>query len=360
MGWRKSTAFNLKERGDPACGMVVSRKEWLYDRFSLFAALLLIAIGLAYFSPANAAGQGGIMTQTDKTLWQVIEALIQQIPFTRQKVETALAIQFPDANKDTNFDIFENQGTPLLLADGVVISDVDLWIKRIVRHPGSLTLKIGGACVTKDQLKTHYDQLKITSYPTGVSLEEATMYTQDMPWGRLSFGFKEQNPDCLAVIHFVPRDDIVKDIVTQTDRTLWQVIDALIQQIPFTRKKVETVLAIQLIDTQQTVNPFFDFYESPAVIHLAEGVVISEVDLRIKREGPHPGILHLEIGGICITIDQLEARYGTLKIISTPTGHSLEESFTYAPDLPWGKLYFGFKERNPDCLSGVGFAPKKD
>jgi len=164
----------------------------------------------------------------------------------------------------------------------------------------------------------------------------------------------------LSPAEFLVADQIIMSlkVMNQLDKTLWQIIDALIQQIPFSKQKVEAVLAVQLI-AAKNANEYYDFFRSPP-IHLAEGVVISDVDLRIRREGKDLGFLVLGIGGVCITEDQLKTHYSPLKIIGTPHGHSLEEATTFSPDLPWGKLFFGFKERNPDCLATVGFDPKED
>jgi hypothetical protein len=149
-----------------------------------------------------------------------------------------------------------------------------------------------------------------------------------------------------------------KDTMAQTSMTLWQAIDALAQQIPFSKEKVEKVLSTQLFE-RASANEYFHFYKSPS-ISLAEGVVIFEIDLRIKKEGGHPGFLGAEIIGTCITLDQIRARYDQLKVVGHPRGKSLDEKTVYSQVMPWGNLSFGFRERNPDCLASVGFGPKKD
>lgn len=139
--------------------------------------------------------------------------------------------------------------------------------------------------------------------------------------------------------------------------TWWQAVDALVKQIPFSKKKVETLLKTSLSETDNTGNDVFQFYESPPVT-LKDGVVIRNVDLRIKRAGPHPGFMVLEIEGQCVTLDQIRRRYGPLEITETPHGHSLDEETSHSVVRPWGKLSFGFAERNPDCLASIVFDPK--
>ena len=149
--------------------------------------------------------------------------------------------------------------------------------------------------------------------------------------------------------------------MNQTNVTLWQVIDSLAQQIPFSKQKVETALSTPLFETDNTANDLLHFFklQSPPVV-LAEGVIISDVNLRIRRRGGHPGLLGLDIGGACITLEQIRVRYDQLKSTGHPRGGSLDEKWYYAQELPWGSLSFGFAERNPDCLASVGFGPKEN
>ena len=138
--------------------------------------------------------------------------------------------------------------------------------------------------------------------------------------------------------------------------SLWQVIDLLTQQIPFSRQKIKATLSTQLIEVEDVFNKLYHFYKSVS-IQLAGGVVISNVDLRIKRYGNHPGFLVLRIDGICITVEELRKQYGDLQITQVPHGRSLDEETSLSSSLSWGKLSFGFKERSPNCLATIAFDP---
>jgi hypothetical protein len=140
--------------------------------------------------------------------------------------------------------------------------------------------------------------------------------------------------------------------------SLWQAIPLLAQQIPFSKQKVEVALSTRLSEIDDAFNTPFYFFGSPP-IPLAEGVVISNVDLRIKRGSNHPGFLVLEVGGSCITMEQIRTQYGELQTTPFSCGRSLDEETCHFQLLPWGKLSFGFKERNPQCLASVSFEPKK-
>jgi len=143
----------------------------------------------------------------------------------------------------------------------------------------------------------------------------------------------------------------------QLNMTLWQTMDALQQQIPLSKQGVEAALSTQLFEVDEPSNHLFHFFESPPMA-LTEGVVISGLDLRLKRGGGHPGFLALAIGGACVTLDQIRAHYEPLKLTDAPHGHSLNEEFVYSQSRPWGELSFGFAERNPKCLSSIALRPK--
>jgi len=74
------------------------------------------------------------MASSSMTLWHTINTLAQQIPFTQAKVERVLGVTLSD--RDPRTLVFENtsfrllEGGPVILTNGVVISKVDLRIRR--------------------------------------------------------------------------------------------------------------------------------------------------------------------------------------------------------------------------------------
>jgi hypothetical protein len=151
--------------------------------------------------------------------------------------------------------------------------------------------------------------------------------------------------------------DIPMSKPSNTPMTLWQAIAKLSQQIPFTKEGVEKVLATKLTLTAVQGNEYFWVYESDSVA-LAGGATL-KVDLRIKREGVHPGFLVINLSGSCFTLAEVRSHYEELQITDHPRGSSLNESTSYTAALSWGALSFSFKEREPDWLSSVAFKPKK-
>jgi len=151
--------------------------------------------------------------------------------------------------------------------------------------------------------------------------------------------------------------------MTQSLKTLWQTIDTLTQQIPFTQEKVERVLGVTLFDTDPTkliIRPTSSRFLDSEPITLANGVVI-EVDLRVRPNQDRPGFLVLNVSGTCVRLDAVRAHYDGLRITATPRAlspqHSLDEVTSHSTMQQWGKLSFSFAERNRECLSSIAFKP---
>ena len=146
--------------------------------------------------------------------------------------------------------------------------------------------------------------------------------------------------------------------MTQPKMTLWQAIDALARQVPFSKSGIENTLSTRLSETDDEGSDVFQFFKGTPV-KLTDGVVIENVDLRIKRQGAHPGFMVLRLGGPCVGLDAVRGHYGGLEITDVPRGRSLDEATTHSARLPWGQLSFSFTERNPGCLASVAFKPKQ-
>jgi len=138
--------------------------------------------------------------------------------------------------------------------------------------------------------------------------------------------------------------------------TLWEVITTLESRIPFTKDNIEQLFHTRLEDTHNTGNTVYYFYKG-GPIDLENGVSVSNIDLRIKKDGKRPSFISLNLSGTCISWEEVKLHYKNIKITGLPKGGSLDEEVSYSDFRPWGKLSFGFKERNPACLAGVAFNP---
>jgi len=134
------------------------------------------------------------------TLWQLIEGLIAHPSFTLDTIGQVLPIEFTERGNNGSFSFY--RGGPIRLLDQIVIKTATLAIRDkdgISRLIG-LDLSSDSACVTRRDLHTHYPNTEIIGHPRGGSLDEKTYWAVRYPWGRLAFGYKEGNPDCLASV----------------------------------------------------------------------------------------------------------------------------------------------------------------
>ena len=145
--------------------------------------------------------------------------------------------------------------------------------------------------------------------------------------------------------------------MTNRQMTLWQAIDSLARQIPFSKVKVETVLSVRLDEVHRSTYTVF-FEGGPS--DLADARRIAKVDLRLGSDPGSLGFLVLNVDGACVGLEQIRSRYGSLELTDTPRGRSLDEVTSHSVQLPWGKLSFSFKVRNPECLASIAFKPRKD
>lgn len=140
--------------------------------------------------------------------------------------------------------------------------------------------------------------------------------------------------------------------------SLWEAIATLAPHGAFERTRVEAALGTTLSTTADGANDYFDLYRSTPV-PLAAGVIVANVDLRIAREGSHPGFMVLDIAGTCVTLAQVRSHYGQLRISAVPRGRSVHDTTSHTSDRPWGTLSFSFAGRHPDCLASIAFDPVK-
>ncbi|MEJ8852789.1 hypothetical protein [Variovorax rhizosphaerae] len=148
----------------------------------------------------------------------------------------------------------------------------------------------------------------------------------------------------------------MNDSPKSNSMTLWELVGTLKTRLPYTKEKIETAINSKLSEIESN-NDAFHFYRGGDV-QLRDGVVISKIDLRIKRTGIHPGFLVVEIAGTCVPLDSIQRHYARLETTGVPRGRSLEEATTYSSSESWGKVSFGFREKNPGCLAYIAFDPK--
>lgn len=145
------------------------------------------------------------MNDQTQTLWQTIERLARQMPFTPGKVEQALGTPLSIKTRTQHMTQWVGGG-PVALHDNLHIngSSLALGPDSEFNERSGLSVELGGACITLDQVRQQYGELQITQAPRGHSGNETTVHVSSQPWGRISFAFKASNPDCLFRVGIRP------------------------------------------------------------------------------------------------------------------------------------------------------------
>ncbi|MGJ0478749.1 hypothetical protein [Pantoea agglomerans] len=118
-------------------------------------------------------------------------------------VERIHQAPLPFTLKNHNEYINFYQANPVKLHDASTITDIEL---RLSKTSGGmapfLSFAPQGKCISLDEVKEHYQSVKLTDYPRGQSENEVTSYTSS-PDGNgqfITFSFSAKNPDCLSKI----------------------------------------------------------------------------------------------------------------------------------------------------------------
>ena len=163
----------------------------------------------------------------------------------------------------------------------------------------------------------------------------------------------------LAACFTSSRTEAKEAAMNHAPLTLWQTIEQLVQQVPFTPEKVQ-----QTVGTPLKIEEQDEFSKSwtGGEISLRDNIRVTRTGLTLGPNGEFTDFsaLALFMSGACITRDQVEEHYRPLRLIEAPRGRSLEESAVWAIAQPWGELRFAFKERNPDCLYSVVLAAPEE
>lgn len=133
---------------------------------------------------------------------------------------------------------------------------------------------------------------------------------------------------------------------------IWTLVDYLPTKMPLERDKLQTILGAVLRETES--NQFTDFFEGGPVL-LKDGVEIESIDLRVNKEQATRRLLVFRLAGKCVPKAEVFGRNHKLELTDQPRGRSLDEEASWSVKQAWGKLSFGFAERNPDCLRTVVF-----
>lgn len=136
----------------------------------------------------------------EQPLFTLINAITQLSSLNHADLSALLDRSFSPTEKQSEyFMVYELTHYPL--ADTTHLLDFDL--REPIPGSGAtagplLNMDVKGSCITRDQVNSHYGDLTLSGVPRGHSPEEEWVLETNRGRYKLSFGFKERQPDCLA------------------------------------------------------------------------------------------------------------------------------------------------------------------
>jgi hypothetical protein len=171
---------------------------------------IVLAAGVPAYRTAPAWKETPVLRETKMSetknldLFVLIDLTSRSFPLTKEGIEKLMNVSLRLAQENDYVKFYE--GGPVSLAGGLQADNIDLRLhKSRPADKGFLVLNLSGACLTLDAIKARYHDLEITGIPRGGSVNETTSYSTLQPWGKLSFGFAEARPDCLATVVMDPQ-----------------------------------------------------------------------------------------------------------------------------------------------------------
>lgn len=143
------------------------------------------------------------MAEAQRNIFDLADSLAQKIPFIPVNVEAELGSPLTNISKQPYLTHYVSN--PIALRDGVTAkASLALGPNNEFRATSGLSLHVSGQCITLKDVRTRYGQVVLTQLPRGHSRQETIDYAIRVPSADLTFGFTEDNPDCLKFISIRP------------------------------------------------------------------------------------------------------------------------------------------------------------
>lgn len=313
-------------------------------RNPMFALLAVIAAGACALHAAPAKKDN----VADVDLWTLLNDLPSRMPLDPEQVQGVFGVALGHVSANEYVDFFE--GGPAHLANGVDVESLDLRVHKHQPLHRLLVLSLAGRCVERSAVLSRYVGLQISDHPRDTFPDRETYWSTQLPWGKLSFGFAQGNPDCLRTVVF--------DTFASGQRELWTLIDTLSRRAPFTKEIVQQVLGLDLLPAENFNERLDSFKGGP--LSLLDGVAVETASLRLLKDDPaNQWLLSLSLAGHCVQHAQVMSRHADLQVTRSPGSAAPDAQAYWSKEEPWGRLSFGFAERNRDCLRSVLFSGPK-
>lgn len=137
--------------------------------------------------------------------------------------------------------------------------------------------------------------------------------------------------------------------------TAWDIIEGLSVQQPVSRQSLESSFQLPMQEVEG--NEDFRFFSARAG-RFGEASVLSELELRVRRETNQAELVVANLNDSGITSAQARERFPDLKVTGIPRGRSPQEVVTLSRELANGRLSLCFKVHQQDRLSQIVFTPR--
>jgi hypothetical protein len=140
-----------------------------------------------------------------------------------------------------------------------------------------------------------------------------------------------------------------------SEARLFNMIDLLSEQRPFSPQKIEEITGIELKLNKNESNDYFSKYRSDEKTEKNDFNLSLELRLPTSESSHSDGLLILRIKpGICIKQDEIIKRFGIGEPKPPSPNMHPEKALLYiAYQYRWGKISFGFKYYEPKCLEAI-------
>lgn len=143
--------------------------------------------------------------------------------------------------------------------------------------------------------------------------------------------------------------------MTSNANDLFKMVDLLSEQRPFNTKKIEEITGLTLQPIDNESNEYFTKYRSEGKSEKHDFELSLELRFPTSKSSHSDGLLILHINsGICIKQDEIIKRYGLGEPKPPNSNMHPEKALLYiAYRYKWGKISFGIKYHDPQCLEKI-------
>ncbi|MEC4720263.1 hypothetical protein RY831_13970 [Noviherbaspirillum sp. CPCC 100848] len=171
---------------------LTAKRDWLGYKIIILATMIF----------TNAYASERLNNKVQLSLWDAIYNLEQQMPLSKASIEKLLGTTLFEIEYDPNFIKLAGPGPTL--RDGIILSKLNLMLESSpnLGNKRAFAMELRGTCVTIHDVRRNFGDVELAQIPRGKSRQETAVWTVKRSQWDISFGFKEEQPDCLFRISF--------------------------------------------------------------------------------------------------------------------------------------------------------------